>query len=92
MIREVAAGRVETAPVPDDHVYTHDGKRLGLVTGRTDGHFKVHMRWGRDYWLNRELIRMREPGKLTLHISRDVVSNYKTRKPESDPTVRPARS
>lgn len=59
------------------HVFTYDGKHLGLVVDSTNGYFKVQVRWGRDYWLNSALIRESGPTRVLLHISHEVLEGYK---------------
>lgn len=62
-------------------VLTIDGKRLGKVKANAPGHFKVYVRWGRDFWLSRELIRRHEPGSVILNVSRGSIGGYKLRRP-----------
>ncbi len=68
-------------PAEGASVVTIDGKRLGQVTANAPGHFKVHVRWGRDFWLSRELIRRHEPESVILNVSRGSIGGYKLRNP-----------
>ena len=69
----------DALPEGGDCVVTIDEKHLGTVGATRGPYFTVHVRWGRDYWLSVDLIRQCEPGRVVLHVSRDVVSRYRRR-------------
>lgn len=56
----MATKTAKTAAVPAIHpgqpVYTFDNKRLGTVSETNDTHFKVHVRFRRDFWLARDQV------------------------------------
>lgn len=59
------------------HVFTYDGKHLGQVKDCVPGHFKVQVRWGRDYWLSTALVRASGRDRVRHHISHDMVQSYR---------------
>jgi hypothetical protein len=62
---------------PGTDVYTMDGKRLGAVKEVREDAFKVDVRWGRDYWLDRNEVMELKDYCATLCIPADEVNMHK---------------
>lgn len=68
-------------PTIGDDIFTSDGKLLGAVKEAAPDHFKVDVRWARDFWLSTETVRFHVPGCVTLAITREDINAWKLRRP-----------
>jgi hypothetical protein len=67
-------------PSPGTPIVTADGKQIGRVKECDAGHFRVAVRWARDYWLSDEVIRQQGESRIELAIQHDLVPGYKLRR------------
>jgi hypothetical protein len=75
---------------PGAEVMTDDNRCLGTIKEIDGRHFKVDVRWHRDYWLDGALVRRRSHGRVVLNVGRKALPGYKLRKTERgyEPMVR----
>lgn len=61
-------------------VVTADDQRIGAVKETEAGHFKVDVRWARDYWLDSMLVREWDEGRVVLSVRKDLLAGHKLRR------------
>ena len=74
--------RPDIAPIREGLlVFTADNRRLGRVKDLTDTHFKVDVRFGRDYWLARDRAVYVDDRCVGMHFRKDELELYRLSDP-----------
>lgn len=69
------------AIAPGQRVLTVDNSLLGTVKETSDTHFKVNVRFRRDYWLSRDLVAFVDAFVIGLTFRSDETELYKIHRP-----------
>ena len=89
MSTQVAPAPYTDAPVHDGlEVFTLDNKRLGTVKEMAENHFKVDVRFRRDYWLSNAQIAYVDEHCVGLLFRSDEAELYKLTGPSDDNLAR----